>query len=63
MSEINCVIMAGERGECFWPCSRENTPKQLQPLTGSEPLIEQTVLRLIPMTRFENLRIITKRSC
>ena len=59
MSEIYCVIMAGGRGERFWPCSRENTPKQLQSLVGSETLIEQTVLRLIPLTRFENILIIT----
>ena len=61
MSEIYCVIMAGGRGERFWPCSRENTPKQLQSLVGKEPLIEQTVLRLIPLTRFENILIITNR--
>ena len=59
MSDIYCVIMAGGRGERFWPCSRENTPKQLQSLTGQETLIEQTVLRLIPLTRFENILIIT----
>ena len=59
MSEMYCVIMAGGRGERFWPCSRENTPKQLQPLVGTKPLIEQTGLRLIPLTRFENILIIT----
>ena len=59
MKDIYCVIMAGGRGERFWPCSRENTPKQLQSLVGNATLIEQTVLRLIPLTRFENILIIT----
>ena len=59
MNNIYCVIMAGGKGERFWPCSRENTPKQLQSILGGETLIEQTVLRLIPLTGFENILIIT----
>ena len=61
MTDIYCVIMAGGKGERFWPCSRENTPKQLQNLLGGETLIEQTVLRLVPLTAFEKILIITNR--
>ena len=36
------IIMAGGRGERFWPLSREHTPKQLLALLGNffcrEPL-------------------------
>ena len=53
--------MAGGKGERFWPCSRENTPKQLQNIIGRETLIEQTVLRLVPLAPFENILIVTNR--
>ena len=59
MNDLYCVIMAGGKGERFWPCSRENTPKQLQNIIGRETLIEQTVLRLVPLAPFENILIIT----
>ena len=61
MNNVYCVIMAGGKGERFWPCSRENTPKQLLNIVGKETLIEQTVLRLIPVVPFENILIITNR--
>ena len=59
MNDIYGVIMAGGRGERFWPCSREDHPKQLQSLVGEATLIEQTVLRLIPLTGFDRILIIT----
>ena len=31
------IIMAGGRGERFWPVSREKTPKQLIRLLGQQP--------------------------
>ena len=40
------VIMAGGRGERFWPECRIKRPKQLLNLFGEMTLIEQTVLRL-----------------
>ena len=33
---INSVIMAGGKGERFWPKSRERTPKQLLAVTGEK---------------------------
>ena len=33
-SERFVIIMAGGRGERFWPVSREKTPKQLITLLG-----------------------------
>ncbi|OQA83947.1 MAG: Alginate biosynthesis protein AlgA [Lentisphaerae bacterium ADurb.Bin242] len=61
MAAEYCVIMAGGKGERFWPCSREETPKQLLNIFGDTTLIEQTVLRLVPMIPFENILIVTNR--
>ena len=52
--EIHAVIMAGGRGERFWPYSREGKPKQFLALAGLKPLIAETVDRLkgwIPNSR------------
>ena len=56
---IYAVIMAGGRGERFWPECRANRPKQLLNLFGNAPLIEQTVLRLQGFVPFHNILIIT----
>ena len=61
MSEIFCVIMAGGRGERFWPRSRRNRPKQLLNLLGSGSLLEQTVLRLQGFVDPRKTLIITSR--
>lgn len=57
--DIYIVIMAGGRGERFWPQSRVSKPKQLLRLLGNLTLIEQTVERLLPMASPENILIIT----
>jgi mannose-1-phosphate guanylyltransferase len=43
------VIMAGGRGERFWPRSRSERPKQFLTLAGDRSLLQQTVDRLAPM--------------
>jgi mannose-1-phosphate guanylyltransferase len=53
------VIMAGGRGERFWPQSRIKRPKQLLPIVGDKPLLTQTVERLKGVVPFENVLIIT----
>ena len=40
------VIMAGGRGERFWPQSRLKKPKHLLPIVGESPMLAQTVERL-----------------
>lgn len=40
------VILAGGRGERFWPLSRYEHPKQLLKLTSSRTMIEETIDRL-----------------
>lgn len=44
--EAFAVIMAGGRGERFWPESRISRPKQLLRLFGRRTLLEETVARL-----------------
>jgi mannose-1-phosphate guanylyltransferase len=53
------VIMAGGRGERFWPLSRVSHPKQLLRLLGNLTLIEQTVERLLPLFDPSRIVIIT----
>lgn len=53
------VIMAGGKGERFWPQSRTSHPKQLLRLIGNLTLIEQTVARLMPLVKAENILVIT----
>lgn len=43
---LHVVILAGGRGERFWPLSRRTRPKQFLPLVGSRSLLQETVDRL-----------------
>src|SRR5690242_12091513 len=43
---FHAVVMAGGSGTRFWPLSRAARPKQFLPLTGSAPLIVETVKRV-----------------
>lgn len=61
MPEIFCIIMAGGRGERFWPRSRKQMPKQLLNLLGEVSLIEQTVLRLHGFVPNNKILIVTNR--
>ncbi|MBK8231441.1 MAG: mannose-1-phosphate guanylyltransferase [Candidatus Eisenbacteria bacterium] len=43
---LHVVILAGGRGERFWPLSRRLRPKQLLPLVGDRSLLEATIARV-----------------
>lgn len=45
------VILSGGSGSRLWPLSREELPKQLQPLMSERSLLQETVLRLGKMPR------------
>jgi len=62
MSDRYVVIMAGGRGERFWPQSREATPKHLLPIVGDKPMLAQTVDRLTGVVPRENVFVLTTRS-
>lgn len=53
------LIMAGGRGERFWPVSREKTPKQLIRLLGERSFLQQAVDRVRPLVPPANILIIT----
>jgi len=53
------VIMAGGSGTRFWPLSREKMPKQLLKIGGEDTLICETVSRVLPIVRFEDIYIVT----
>src|SRR5258708_13565245 len=53
------IIMAGGKGERFWPVSREKTPKQLIALLGKRSFLQQAVDRVLPLVPIKNILIIT----
>ncbi len=53
------IIMAGGKGERFWPMSREKTPKQLITLLGGRSFLQQAVDRVLPLVPLKNILIIT----
>jgi mannose-1-phosphate guanylyltransferase len=53
------IIMAGGRGERFWPVSREKTPKQLIKLIGDRSFLQQAVDRVLPLVPLKNVFVIT----
>lgn len=53
------VIMAGGRGERFWPESRLTCPKQLLPIVGEKAMLAQTIDRLEGLVPVENIFVIT----
>ena len=62
MMRITALIMAGGRGERFWPKSRKNLPKQFLSLTDDgKTMIQLTVERISPMVKLEDIYIATNK--
>jgi len=53
------IIMAGGKGERFWPVSREKTPKQLITLLGKRSFLQEAIDRVLPVVPLKNIIIIT----
>jgi len=53
------VLMAGGRGQRFWPHSRFDTPKQLLSITGGNSMIRDTVNRIAPLIDLSDVFIST----
>jgi mannose-1-phosphate guanylyltransferase len=58
---LHAIIMAGGTGTRFWPASRNETPKQLLQLVGSETMIRQTLDRLGDLVPQERRMVVTNR--
>ena len=56
------IIMAGGRGERFWPVSREKTPKQLLALLGKKSFLQDAVDRVLPLVPLKNILVITNEA-
>lgn len=56
------LIMAGGRGERFWPKSRKDLPKQFLSLTDDgKTMIQSTVERILPLVDMEDIFISTNK--
>ena len=54
------LIMAGGKGERFWPKSRQTLPKQFLSLTNDgKTMIQLTVERILPIVQLEDIYIAT----
>ena len=52
------VLLAGGSGSRLWPISRELYPKQLVNLVGDDSLIQNTIKRLSPLLKSEEVRVV-----
>lgn len=58
--KITALIMAGGKGERFWPRSRVDRPKQFIDVSGcGRTMIQLTVDRILPMVSLEDIYIAT----
>jgi mannose-1-phosphate guanylyltransferase len=53
------VVLAGGRGERFWPLSTTQRPKQFLKLISDKMMLEETMDRVLPIIPKENFRIVT----
>jgi mannose-1-phosphate guanylyltransferase len=56
------VILAGGKGERFWPLSREKSPKQLLALFDKKSFLQHTVERMKPLLPMKNIYVITSQA-
>jgi mannose-1-phosphate guanylyltransferase len=63
--KVTALIMAGGKGERFWPRSRVNMPKQFLSLTDDgKTMIQLTVERISPIVDIKDVYIATnERTC
>ncbi|ODT01248.1 MAG: hypothetical protein ABS52_17100 [Gemmatimonadetes bacterium SCN 70-22] len=53
------VILAGGVGSRFWPLSTPSRPKQLLPLIDHQPLLRNTIDRLLPLAEPSRILVLT----
>ncbi|MFN3740428.1 MAG: mannose-1-phosphate guanylyltransferase/mannose-6-phosphate isomerase [Thermodesulfovibrionales bacterium] len=58
---MKTVILAGGSGTRLWPLSRKSYPKQFLKINGAKSLFQQTVERILHISRPEDIIIMTNR--
>ena len=56
------IVLAGGRGERFWPLSRAARPKQFLQLTSDKVMLEETIDRTLPLIPLDRVRVVTGES-
>ncbi|MCM3261593.1 mannose-1-phosphate guanylyltransferase [Paenibacillus lautus] len=56
---ITCVLMAGGKGERFWPKSRTHLPKQFLNISGNKSMIQQSIERLERLVDISQVFVVT----
>lgn len=56
---ICALVMAGGKGERFWPLSTDEKPKQFLKLIGDRTMIQMTVDRLLKLIPLERIFVVT----
>jgi mannose-1-phosphate guanylyltransferase len=56
------VVLAGGVGSRFWPLSTSARPKQLLPLAGPQPLLTDSVERILTLVDPERVLVVTSRA-
>ena len=61
--KVTAVIMAGGKGERFWPKSRTSLPKQFLSFSGqdAETMIQLTTRRLLPLVSYDDMFVVTNK--
>ena len=61
MEHSYCVIMAGGRGERFWPLSTKDIPKPFVRLFGDKTMIQMTIDRVLGLVPKERIFVVLGR--
>ncbi|MBN2013244.1 mannose-1-phosphate guanylyltransferase [candidate division KSB1 bacterium] len=59
---MHVIIMAGGSGTRFWPRSRQKNPKQLLQILGDNTLIQETIRRIEPLAKPDQIFIVSTES-
>lgn len=58
---MKILILAGGRGTRLWPVSRKNKPKQFQKLISDKTMLQETVDRILPIAKTDDIYISTNK--